>query len=613
MNKKQKIIIVGLMMSILFLFAYLWTYKLSSVVYEGNYIPNDLVNEHTLQGAGLLWLVFIFVYSLSNSFLVSLILGNLALGLLYYANIVKFEQRGDVIHFYEFGQLANIKELADIVSLKAVFILLSIALPVLLLVLVLSRKFSKKYKLCLPPVLRIASILFILLSSLVIYSSSTKAAQVLFSLNPPEGQTFNIQKEVKKAGDVPYFVQNISKKFMAKPNQYSDKKINEITEKYQLIAEAGNKSRNKDIRDERTIIYLSESLWDYESILENGPAAPYINELKNAYGGNMYSQFIGGGTANLEFSVLTSMSLELHEAPTVTTPYTEYYEKSPTNSSFLGIYPETERAAIHPFTYALYNRQGVYKQMGINHMLDQSDMPDARRMPVTGRIKDEYLTEYLVKKIPEYAVINTLSMQNHSTYPANLLPDSSFVPEIKPGILSEEPTASAFGDYVEYGVSYFKELRETDSAIEGLITSMESSEDKINLVLYGDHSPSFMRGNEEAVGDDVYRTPYFIYRNHGEDQPKTKQVSQLSPIFLMPELLSRDNYKMPPFYYLMTELYQQGVTQIGADYIYLNGEQKFDKDLNKEIQTLVTDYRLLSYDRFFDKNQATDDFYMTIK
>lgn len=122
MNKKQKIIIVGLMMSILFLFAYLWTYKLSSVVYEGNYIPNDLVNEHTLQGAGLLWLVFIFVYSLSNSFLVSLILGNLALGLLYYANIVKFEQRGDVIHFYEFGQLANIKELADIVSLKAVFI-----------------------------------------------------------------------------------------------------------------------------------------------------------------------------------------------------------------------------------------------------------------------------------------------------------------------------------------------------------------------------------------------------------------------------------------------------------------------------------------------------------
>lgn len=608
MNQKIYRILYHLIIILAFtIFSQFWVRKLSSIVYDGE-IPENISNAHILQGGLIIFIIFTFIYLLINSFIASSIIGNLILYIFNFANVVKFEQRGETINFNEFREILNIKSLSDLVPLNKIFILLIFSAIICALIIFLERRYKIKNGLnyhILIRILLLSSLIFVMFPFFIDSESYTKK---FFNFNDKVSIEILEKNNIKEMGFIPYFMNNISRKAMENP-KVDKNLIEKIKKKYEQKARINNIHRHNDIKNEHTIVYLSESLWDSEKLVSNGPVIPFIKQMQTKYGGKMYSQYIGGGTGNIEFSILSSMSLELHKTPTLTTPYVDYFGKGNSSTTIMSLFKSEDKTAVHPYNYSYYNRPGAYKAMGITKKYDQNSMIFKDKLPGSIRISDESLTKFLLLKMEKYKIINAISMQNHSPYSVKQLVNAPFQPSFVPGILSPKPTGDAYGDYQGLAASYFRGARETDNAIKNLITGINKSDEKINLILYGDHGPSFLRGKEKKLGKIVHETPYFIYQNHQSKNTSTITNKAISPMFIIPEMLERGNYKMPPFYYLINDINKKNITRIGMNYVYINDKKVADKKLGPEIKRLVDFYRAINYDRYFGKNKIGDEFY----
>ncbi|WP_414051195.1 LTA synthase family protein [Macrococcus animalis] len=609
MNYKLYRLNYHLLLIILFItFSQFWVRKFARIVFNDE-LPTDTTNTHILQGSIIIFLLFSILYLITNSMIASSIIGNLFLYIFNFANIVKFEQRGETINFNEFREILNIKSLSDLVPLEKIFIILVIAIILSITIIIVETKYKRLKKLNYH--IGIRSFFLILIISLLIpfFIDSEQYTKKFFDFNTKTEKEIFEKNNPKEMGFIPYFMNNISRQAMKNPN-VDRVLIQKYIKKYEQKARINNLNRHNDIKKEHTIIYLSESLWDSNKLLLNGPSIPFIKKMQTTYGGQMYSQFIGGGTGNIEFSILTSMSLELHKNPTLTTPYVDYFGKGKSSTSIMSLFKSNEKTVVHPYNFSYYNRPGAYKAMGITKKYDQKTMKYTNKLPGSIRISDESLTKFLLDNMGKYKMINAISMQNHSPYSVKQLKNSEYQPEFVPGILSTKPTGDAYGDYQGLAASYFRGARESDKAIQHLIDRMNKSNKKINLILYGDHGPSFLRGKEKKLGKVIHETPYFIYQNHNHKNTSTIANKAISPMFIVPEMLERGKYKMPPFYYLINDLNKNNITRIGMKYVYINDKKVMDKDLDTHLKELVDFYRAINYDRYFGKNTIGDKFFI---
>ncbi|TDM12401.1 LTA synthase family protein [Macrococcus lamae] len=609
MNRIIKLIIYSVIISLFFLNAYYIVHQLAEVIYVGEGIPPNEINPHTFQGISIIVLLFLITFSITGTFFGTLLVVNVCMYLFIYANHLKYVQRGEVINFYEFRELMNIKELSNIAPLTQVFFLIGVAIVVFLFVFKLENYFSNKYNFKFSKIARILILSLSVLCLIPFYVNSEKVTYSYFELEKPKKFVFNPTKEIKRIGFIPYFMNNISRDFMDEPKGYSRDKIKDIKNQYVKLSIRNNRKRLYNLADERTIIYLSESLWQDEIVTPNNLPAPYIDSMANLSGGKMISPFIGGGTANVEFSVLTSMSLDLHKTPQLTSPYIEYFSKSKSSSSILTMVNSRKRAVIHPYTFDLYNRKEVYKKMHISHLYDSKSMKNYVKIPGSPRISDMYLTDYLNTKLNQFSMINVLSMQNHLPYKQNILSNSTYKPVINHKLFSSAPPKDNFADYIGFAEGYFKQVRYTDKAVEKLIADLNQSSVPTNIVFYGDHAPSFMRGKEKLIGDNVFKTPYFIYNSKRHFKQKETIIG---PEMLVPTLLKEGDYKLSPYYELLDEILSQGITRIASDSVYKDNKKIADSKLSKNEQKLINDYRYISFNRYFDKNTISDDFFQKI-
>jgi phosphoglycerol transferase MdoB-like AlkP superfamily enzyme len=414
---------------------------------------------------------------------------------------------------------------------------------------------------------------------------------------------FNPILEIKRIGYIPYFVMNSSKSLMEKP--YNKRDIEEITNDYEKQSIQYNKAMANDIKNEHTIIYLSESFWQDKNVLNDKLPAPFINSLERKNGGKLISSYVGGGTANIEFEILTSMSLNLHNNPQTTSPYLDYFNKSNNHSSALNMVKKN--TVIHPYTFGLYNRLQVYEDMEIKDLYDQNDMNNIKFLPGSGRASDETLHQFLIPKIKDYNMINLISMQNHSPYKYGVLKNNGYVPNILSGVFSVGESNNQYDDNINRAISYFKQIHETDRAIQSLLKHIDEERENINIIFYGDHAPSILNNKERLIGQVIYRTPFFIYQNNDRDNMKAS--SELSPIFIYPKLLSEGKYKVSPYYYLMIKLYDSGVQDIYSDKVLINGKSIKIEDIDVDIKRLVEDYKSINYYRYFTKQSINREFF----
>lgn len=571
-------------------------------------IDLERINTSFHNGISLIFLTTILVYSIVGAFIISLIITNLLWAAFIIANSIKVQERNEYITFSELQTITSPNELLSFIDVSTGSVALLLILLIIFLIglqyviAVISKKinfhFNKK--------IRITLFIASLVPLLFIFIQPNLYNQYILKYEETNSHNFNPVKRAQQDGFMPSFIHTIKPEYMEKPEQYSKIKIREISDKYTQLASELNKSRDKSLNDFQTILYLSESLIDPQrlpDLLLNETPLPFITDTaKENIGGTMYSQYIGGGTANIEWSILTSFSLEVFQEPLAITPYSDFYAQSKNHHTILSLF-DKEKVAIHPYTAHLYKRRSIYNAIGFNEFLFLNNgIEHTDKLGTHHRVSDEALNKDILKVAnnENVGLIHVLTMQNHSPYNGEI-PEMNYEPEINANVFPAKNQEGLF--------NYLQGLKATDDAVKTLINELEDTGKEFNFILYGDHFPSLFRGLEDQFTvEEIHETPWFLYMNDGRSE-KNIQLEGLSPAFLITVLLREGNYYITPFHSLMDELLTLGVKRIGNDFIVTEDGKLSDDELTDNLLDLVDDYRIIVYDALFGHAWLTDDFY----
>jgi phosphoglycerol transferase MdoB-like AlkP superfamily enzyme len=561
--------------------------------------------------------VFVIFLMLINRIWIASLVYLTFVGLIGFANWKKVLFRSEPILPSDLGQLATLPDLTRMIGLQWVVYLLLALIAFGLLVYFAQRKLLSgkiyDWKFRIVGTMIAVGVLIFFTNGLQNYTrdltkeNPSLATIVLragdLHLNP-ETVGFNSMKN----GWAFNFLSLFGLKPMETPEGYSLAKMQEIAEKFTNLANQINEKRTNDVNDQTVIYILSESFSDPTRIpgltLSEDPI-PFIRSLmKETTSGLMFSAGYGGGTANMEFEALTSLSLN-NFSPGLTTPFMQLVpnmETFPTVADFF-----ERKVAIHPFQAHMYNRRDVYAKAGFQHFYhinSEDRLTYTQRSGNSSYINDESAYNEVLKQLRENAggqFIQLMTMQNHMPYTADQYPDE---PEL---------TASGAGfspNSLQMIETYAKGLRITDRATRDFIEAIRQMDRKITVVFYGDHQPgnvyfgpNFDRAFDSEFANLKRQTNYFIYSNFATNQVEKPVVA---PLDFTPMMLEKTNSKVTPFMALMTRVSQElPAFQLGR-MMNENGEFADESTLTKEQKELLHLYRLVQYDVTTGQNYLSD-------
>ncbi|MBQ9766577.1 MAG: sulfatase-like hydrolase/transferase [Lachnospiraceae bacterium] len=255
-----------------------------------------------------------------------------------------------------------------------------------------------------------------------------------------------------------------------------------------------------------------ESFFDPTYIVDaefSADPVPTFRRLKESCAsGFLTVPSVGAGTANTEFEILTGMNLDFFgpgEYPYKTILKESTCESIAYNLSALGLGAH----AIHNNDGTFYGRHEVFSQLGFDTFTPIEYMGTYETTPL-GWAKDKVLIQEIMHSLTSTAdqdFIYTISVQGHGAYPEEAILDD---PAIELLSLPEELSESY------YGILYFvNQLYEMDLFLNDLLTTLETYEEEVVLVLYGDHLPTFPFTEETLENGSLFETEYIIWSNRG--------------------------------------------------------------------------------------------------
>ena len=264
--------------------------------------------------------------------------------------------------------------------------------------------------------------------------------------------------------------------------------------------------------DAPNIIFLQlESFFDVKYI-ENFSASedpiPFFTFLKEKYpSGFLEVPSIGAGTANTEFECITGMNLDFFgpgEYPYKTLLRNNTCESMAYILKNLG-YSAT---AMHNNDGTFYNRNNVFANLGFDRYVSIEYMAKAEVNELNWA-RDRVLVGQIMKtlaKTKERDYIYAISVQGHGAYPEEpLLPETTLEINL-PGEL---------GEYYYQYLYYVHQLKEMDDFLKELVLNLSSCQEKIVLVMYGDHLPSLGLSDELLTNQNAFQTEYVVWSNFG--------------------------------------------------------------------------------------------------
>ena len=370
---------------------------------------------------------------------------------------------------------------------------------------------------------------------------------------------------------VPYcFVNTWLNTGIHKPAGYSEEMIKSLLPEDVLskdgTIELGDEDISTDDPDKPNILFLQlESFIDpelFRHVAFSEDPIPYFREISKHYSaGSLTVPACGAGTANTECEFMTGLSMHFFgpgEYPFKSVLSEEPVESVARDLKSIGY----STHAIHNHRAMFYNRHIVFANMGYDTFTSVEYMSDIQKTP-KGWAKDKILTSQIMdalKSTKQKDYIYTISVQGHGQYPSEkLLSD----PDIK---VTAAPDETAKNKY-EY---YANEVHEMDEFIHDLTTKLADYDEKVLLVMYGDHIPALDIAEENYAAKDLFQTQYVIWSNYEMDK-KDKDVAAYQ---LSSEVLDRAGIHVGT-----TTLYHQlhdhdapdylsGLKALGYDMIY---------------------------------------------
>lgn len=269
--------------------------------------------------------------------------------------------------------------------------------------------------------------------------------------------------------------------------------------------------------DMPNIIFLQlESFYDPANIKTvqcSEDPIPTFSQLKETCStGLLTVPSIGGGTANVEFEVLTGMRLNdfgTGEYPYTTVLQSRSCETVAHNLRNLGY----QTHAIHNHMGTFYDRHLVYPQLGFDTFTPLEYMKNYTTNDL-GWCCDNVLTNCILDALTQdngRDMIFAISVQGHGNY-TNEAPEVPYAISSS-GLEDDENLKNEF----EY---YINTLHETDQFLTQLLQVLETFEEPVILIAYGDHLPALSFDESELVTNNHLVSEYIMWSND-DSLPKT--------------------------------------------------------------------------------------------
>lgn len=547
--------------------------------------------------------VYLIIFSIINRIKLALIISNIALFLLGFANYMVLMFRGTPLSFLDVLSIKTGISVAFTYKLNFTFYLLFSAISLMLLlsiILNITCQSTKKRKL-----FRIISLLC---SMILIFAFFSTNFVSIFKLDT---NLWVPSKEYKSNGFLASFIKQSKEINMSKPEGYSLELLSEIRDLHYVeeIKET-NASINQKENDNKPniIVIMNESFSDmavHREFKTNMDYMPYIKKLmKNTLSGNTHTSVYGGKTPNSEWEFLTNNSMAFFSYANV--PYQQFISKTTYSLvSTLKAQGYTTHA-IHPWYSTGYRRNTVYQLFGFDSFDALENMEDELEF-IRTYPSDLSTYKYLVKQYEsrnkEKPFFNfTITMQNHSGYDIPGMDAEVFLTDI--------PNCPRVEQYLTL-------VKKSDEAIKYLIDYFSNVDEHTIILFFGDHQPPYIEDefwdylNAEKDPDSLadsekgYLTPYFIWANY--NIPKIN-VPDISLNYLSLLLLDIAELKTTTYMNYLRNMQKEIPVITGHGYMTKDGlYHNFSE--NSEVKKWIDDYKSLQFNNMFDAKNRFDELF----
>lgn len=564
-------------------------------------------------GIGLVWAVIVLVHAVTNRMWIAAGGMITLLALIAFGDYFKLRERSEPLFVSDVTYLGQTDFIVDSIGIgpSVAIVAALLAIPVVAWLVARARRRRSETQ---PARLRkhhrvLTRVLAGMTAATVIFTAATfnvpgNAARGLYEAAGAKWRPWNQAQNYDDNGVIAGLLYNLPAAPMAEPVGYSEDEMADLLERYQGIAEDLNTTRDAAALDDTNIILvLSESFSDplaMPGITAKDPM-PFLRKMMTENtSGILLSGAYGGGTSNMEFEVLTGMSVA-NLQPQVDSPFPGMVAQSQAFPSHLRTYGGEQRAtyAIHPYADEFYRRNAVYPAFGFDRMDFRDSLKDLGKLPGDQYISDAAVFGRVVEELEASEapmLVNVVTMQNHG--PQKGLSN----PITVDGPLTEEEAETAG--------QYLRGLKHSDDALREFTEYLAEIDERTIVLFYGDHLPSVWPEDVlEASGPlGRYETPWVVFANF----PTTKtDPGMIGANQLMNQVLDSAGAAYTPWTALLHELATEVPTMERTAWLGPDGEPITEDDLSERGQELLRDYRLAQYDMAAGNGWATDELLAT--
>lgn len=555
--------------------------------------------EKFLLACFVLLTVFLFMVAFAGSYLFGLLFYLVSIGILGFANYLKMSYRQEPIYPDDLKMITEFNLLKDMTGTPifiGLILLAILAFGGVVWAIVRSFKKDRTFQ-----IYRILTL--IMTVAMMGYFSNFNNPNNL--LRKAYNQTalwipYSQKMNYYNTGFIGGFLYNLKVEPMERPEGYSKEKINEITEKYQAIAD----EKNQTASDEQpNIIYvMSESFSDPSHLngvtVTGDPLADYREVANQTYSGRMLSQNYGGGTANIEFEALTGLSMALFNGQ-MTTPYTMLVPKLDQLPSLVSTLnaQNYRTTAIHPYNTSMYKREDVYQTLGFDSFISEGNMTYTDTIDNNPYISDESAYKEILdllkdEQTPQF--VHLVTMQTHMPYAGKYS-------QLDFSATTEDDTGT---DTLN---NYLQDIAYSSQALKALTEALKDTPRRTLVVFWGDHLPGIYSDEIKNKNEKqaLHQTEFLMFDTAGELEKGETNDAVTSPFYFAANLLEQTNQKTTGFYQLLLEM-ESAIPAFERELYFQNGQWGKEAQLNQAQEEVYEAYRLIQYDLVSGEQYSLD-------
>ncbi|MBP1962139.1 LTA synthase family protein [Paenibacillus aceris] len=391
---------------------------------------------------------------------------------------------------------------------------------------------------------------------------------------------------------------NTKSMFNDKREGYDDKAVEAIVSQSPKPVKAGDPNVKPNV-----IVVLSEAFWDptvIKGVEFSRDPIPFFHKLQQTgTSGSMLSPQYGGGTANVEFEVLTGNSMRF--LPQGSIAYNQFISHEVDSLASIYARQGYTSTAISPFYNWYFNSNRIYKDFGFSKYIPIEYFKPNYSGPY---IADSEVAANIIHATelsdgPDFVFANT--MENHFHFYPGKFPKNTF--DVK-GDMS--PSSQGMLETLAQGINA------SDNMLKELVEYYQKKGEPTIIAFWGDHLPAL--GDDYATyidtkyisGKDdpdflkkMYSVPLVVWNNFDTEH---KDKLNISPSFLGPYLIGLSKQQGSYYTDYLTQLVKKVPVIPPKDYFQAMNINEQD----------LKDYETLQYDIIFGDRYAYKDYTVPI-